>query len=66
MKKYLLSFAVLMSATLFTACNKDNDDHGKVPVIASEGFYVVCSGNMSSGINGSLSYYDNNLKHPCR
>lgn len=62
MKKYLLSFAVLMSATLFTACNKDNDDHGKVPVIASEGFYVVCSGNMSSGINGSLSYYDNNLK----
>ena len=55
MKKYLLSFAVLMSATLFTACNKDNDDHGKVPVIASEGFYVVCAGNMSSGINGSIS-----------
>lgn len=57
MKKYLLSFAVIMSTVLFTACNKD-DDPQKYEIPVSNGVYVVCSGNMGNSIVGSLTYYD--------
>ena len=50
MKKYLLSFAVLlMGAALFTACNDDNDGpYYPFPVVESDGMYVVCTGNKSA------------------
>ena len=58
MKKYLLSMAVLLSATLFTACDdKDNGNNSYVIPVA-HGAYVLCSGNTWSGINGSLTYID--------
>ncbi len=59
MKKQVLGFAVMMmSACFFTACNSDSESHGSYPVIVNNGLYVVCSGNTSSGINGSLGYFD--------
>lgn len=60
MKKYLLSFAVLlMGAALFTACNDDNDGpFYPFPVVESDGMYVVCTGNKKASIDGSLSYYN--------
>ena len=62
MKKYLLSFAVIMSTVLFTACNNDDDGPQKYEVPVSNGAYVVCSGNQSSSIVGSLTYYDYDTK----
>lgn len=56
MKKYLLSFAVMMmGAALFTACD-DDDSVIPIPIAVSDGMYVVCTGNKSGGIDGSLSY----------
>lgn len=58
MKKYLLSLVVLLSATLFTAC--DDKDNGKnvISVVVTNGSYVLCAGNAWSGIDGSLTYID--------
>ena len=59
MKKYLLSFAVMMMSTaIFTSC--DDNDTPYVPPFApvSDGAYIICGGNMSSSINGSLTYID--------
>ncbi len=58
MKKYLLSFAVLMMGTfLFTACSDDDDDVKKpVAIDVSEGMFVVGSGNTRSNIDGNLTY----------
>lgn len=62
MKKYLLSLAVLMMGTAFlTSCDDNDSDPIPVPVVVSNGAYVVCGGNESSNINGSLSYIDYNL-----
>ncbi len=60
MKKFLMSFAVLaMGMSLLTACSNDDDEnHGTAYVPVSNGAYVVCSGNMSSSIDGSLTYFD--------
>lgn len=59
MKKYLLSFAVmLMGTALFTACDDSDDGPNYVPVAVSNGAYVICGGNQSSSINGSLTYID--------
>lgn len=58
MKKYLLSFAVLMmGAFLFTACS-DDDDNNRQPVAVdvSEGMFIVGSGNTRSNIDGNLTY----------
>ena len=59
MKNYIKTLAVLlMGATIFTACD-DNDDAPKYePVTVSNGAFLVCSGNQSSSIVGSLSYVD--------
>ena len=58
MKKYLLSFAVLMMGTfLFTACSDDDDDDRQpVAVDVSEGMFIVGSGNTRSNIDGNLTY----------
>ena len=58
MKKFLFSFAVIMSTTLFTACNNDSNGSHEYVVPVSDGVYVVCSGNSESTIPGSLTYYD--------
>lgn len=59
MKKFLLSFAVmLMGTALFTACNDKDDSPSYVTVAVSNGAYVINGGNMSSNINSSLTYID--------
>ena len=65
MKKYLLSMSVmLMGVSMLTSCLSDNDnnDNDTYPVIVSNGVYVVCGGNMSNNIEGSLTYYDYKTK----
>ena len=63
MKKYLLSLTVLLSATLFSACNNDSNGPSTYLVPVSNGAYVVCSGNSYSSIPGSLTYYDYTTKN---
>ena len=59
MKKYLLSFAVmLMGTALFTACDDSDNGPYYIPVAVSNGAYVICGGNQSSSIDGSLTYID--------
>lgn len=58
MKKYLLSFAVLLSALLFTACNDKDNGKNIYSVPVTKGAYVICSGNAWGGIQGSLTYID--------
>ena len=61
MKKYLMSFAVLMmGAALLTACSSDDDKDTPhyVPFDISNGFFLVGSGNTRAGIDGNLSYID--------
>ena len=58
MKKYLLSFAVVLSAALFTACNDKDNEGGTYTIPVTNGAYVICSGNAWSGIDGSLTYID--------
>ena len=59
MKKYLLSLAVMMMGTaLFTACDDEDNTYTPTPVAVSDGMYVVCTGNKSASIPGSLSYYN--------
>ena len=66
MKKYLMSFAVLlMGAALLTACGDDDDNtKNPEPVIdpvyeamdVSNGLFIVGSGNTRANIDGNLSY----------
>lgn len=59
MKKHLLKVMLLILATVsFTACNDDDGDNLPVYVFHSTGAYIVNSGNQSSAIEGSLSYFD--------
>lgn len=59
MKKYLLSFAVLMmGAALFTACSNDDDTPEQKKVDVSNGMFIVGSGNKRANIDGNLSYID--------
>ncbi|MBQ2209526.1 MAG: hypothetical protein II404_06135 [Prevotella sp.] len=61
MKKQLLSMAVMMmGATLFTACNDKDSTPTIVPVLTSDGAYVICGGNEWSAINSSVTYIDYN------
>lgn len=58
MKKYLSSIAaMMMGAALLVSCD-DNDNTSSIPVPVSNGAYVICGGNMSSNINGSVTYID--------
>ena len=41
---------------------EDPPHHGSYPVVVSKGAYVVCGGNMSNNIEGSLTYYDYKTK----
>lgn len=68
MKKYLLSFAVMMmGAALLTACGDDDTTPTPDPiptpelVDVSEGLFIVGSGNSLANINGNLSYINYNM-----
>lgn len=62
MKKYLLSFAVLMAGiTTLTSCDDDEEDNSlptidPVLVDINRGIYVINSGNEGYQIDGSLTY----------
>lgn len=58
MKKYLLSIAVLMAATIsFTSCDDDDDSKTcPTPVIPRYGVYVINEGNLDKQINGTLDF----------
>lgn len=59
MKKYLLSIAVLMAATIsFTSCDDDDDCPTCPPpaTIVQNGVYVINEGSYSSKINGTLDF----------
>lgn len=58
MKKFLSLFAIAaMSLTFFTACDDDDDKpYTPTAVDVSEGVFVICSGNKSNAIDGSLTY----------
>ena len=58
MKKQLLSFAVMLSATLFTACMNNDHTPGRYLVPIANGVYVVGSGNDYAGKPGCLTYFD--------
>ena len=63
MKKFYFSFAVLaMGAAFLTACSDDEETPQKKAVDVTNGVAVVCSGNMSSSINGALTYYNYSTK----
>ena len=67
MKKYLLSIAVLLAATVsFTSCDDDNDGPEEQPKYTDvlNGVYVVNEGSYYSQINGSLDFlaYDDATK----
>lgn len=62
MKKYLLKillFTVL--ALTFAACESDDIDEWKEPVINTKGIYILNNGNWG-GNDASLSYYDTQTK----
>lgn len=60
MKKYLLSYAVLMMGmAVFTSCSDDEESGTPAtpqPMDVSYGVYVVNSGNKGSQIDGGLTY----------
>lgn len=59
MKKYLLSIAVLMAATIsFTSCDDDDDCQTCPPpaTIVQNGVYVINEGSYYSQINGTLDF----------
>ena len=59
MKKYLLSIAVLMAATIsFTSCDDDDDCPTCPPpaTIVQNGVYVINEGSYYSKINGTLDF----------
>ena len=60
MKKYLLSFAVmLMGSTLLTGCiESDNDNNTQTEYVVTKGVLVINNGNYYNGIDGSLSFLD--------
>lgn len=59
MKKYLLSIAVLMAATIsFTSCDDDDECTTCTPpvTIVQNGVYVINEGNFYKQINGTLDF----------
>ena len=60
MKKYLLSFAVmLMGSTLLTGClESDNDNNTPTEYVVTKGVLVINNGNYYNGIDGSLTFLE--------
>ena len=61
MKKYLLSFAVMvMGTTLLTGCLGDDSNGGDTPteIVVTKGALVVNNGSSYQSIDGSLTFFD--------
>ena len=59
MRKYLLSFAVMMGTVLLTGCLSDNDNkNSSVDYVVTTGALIVNNGSSSSKIDGSLTFLD--------
>lgn len=60
MKKFLLSFAVmLMGSTLLTGClESDNDNNTPTEYVVTKGVLVINNGNYYNGIDGSLTFLE--------
>lgn len=59
MRKFYSLFAIAAIAAFgFTSCDDDDDAPVLMPVETSNGAFVVCGGNKSGKIDGSLTYYD--------
>ena len=59
MKKYLLSFAVMvMGSTLLTGCLGDDSKSSDIPaeVPVTKGVFIINNGSASNSIDGSLTY----------
>ena len=61
MKKYLLSFAVMvMGTTLLTGCLGDDSKGGDTPseIVVTKGALVINNGSSNQSIDGSLTFFD--------
>ncbi len=62
MKKYLLSFAVvMMGAAFLTACSNDDNNSnsgGGGAYLSTSGALIINNGSVSAGIDGSLTFMD--------
>ena len=61
MKKYLLSFAVMvMGTTLLTGCLGDDSNGGDTPteIVVTKGALVINNGSSNQSIDGSLTFFD--------
>ncbi len=59
MKKYLLSFAVMvMGSTLLTGCLGDDSKSSDIPteVVVTKGVFIINNGSATNSIDGSLTY----------
>ena len=59
MKKYLLSFAVMvMGSTLLTGCLGDDSKSSDIPteVVVTKGVFIINNGSAANSIDGSLTY----------
>lgn len=51
---------MMMGATLFTACDDKDSTPSILPVLTSDGAYIICGGNEWSAINSNVTYIDYN------
>ena len=60
MRKYLLSFAVMMGTALLTGClsDDDNKNSSSVDYVVTKGALIINNGNTASKIDGSLTFLD--------
>lgn len=59
MRKYLLSFAVMMGTALLTGCLSDDDNNNNsVDYVVTKGALIINNGNTASKIDGSLTFLD--------
>ena len=49
---------LLMGAAMFTACDDNDNEQHEYIVPVTKGAFLLCSGNMSGNIDGSVSYLD--------
>lgn len=63
MKKFI-SFAAIAACLTLSMSSCDDDDDAPVlePVEVSDGVFVICSGNQSGKIDGSITYFDYNTQ----
>lgn len=67
MKKFISMAAIAALVALgMTSCDDDDDAPVLEPVEISDGVFVICSGNQSGKIDGSITYYNysNNTATP--